>query len=67
MQGQRPHVEHAELIEDFHRRGVDRVTAEIAEEVGVLFEHPHGAAGAREQQSSHHARWPAANHDEVRI
>jgi hypothetical protein len=33
-------LEHPELVEDLHRRGVDRVAAEIAEEVGVLFEHP---------------------------
>ena len=54
-----------ELVEDLHRRGVDRVAAEIAEEVGMLFEHPHVAAGAREQQPGHHPRRAAADDDQV--
>ena len=32
-------LEHPELVEDLHGRGVYRVAAEIAEEVGVLLEH----------------------------
>ena len=58
-------LEHPELVEDLHRRRVDRVAAEIAEEVGVLFEHPHVAAGAREQQAGHHPAGPAADDDQV--
>ena len=60
-------LEHPELVEDFHRRRMDRVAAEIAEEVGMLFEHPDGTAGAREQQSGHHSRRSAANDDEVEV
>jgi hypothetical protein len=40
---------------------VDGVAAEIAEEVGMLFEHPDLAAGAGEQQPGHHPRRPAAD------
>src|SRR5205823_858917 len=58
-------LEHPELIEDFHRRGVDCVAAEIAEEVRVLFEDQHAAAGACEKQPGHHAGRPAANDDQV--
>ena len=58
--------EHPQLVEDLHRRGVDRVAAEIAEEVGVLLEHPHVAAGAREQQPGHHPGRPAADDQQVR-
>ena len=60
-------LEHPELVEDLHRRGVDRVAAEIAEEVGVLFEHADVAAGAGEQQAGHHPGGPAADDDQVRI
>ena len=60
-------LEHPELVEDLHRRGMDRVAAEIAEEVGMLLEHLHAAAGAREQQSGHHARRAAANYDQVEV
>ena len=55
------------LVEDLHRRGMDRVAAEIAEEVGMLFEDADLAAGAGEQQAGHHARGPAADDDQVRI
>ena len=57
-------LEHPELVEDFHGRGVDRVAAEIAEEVGVLLEDLHAAAGAGEQQAGHHARRAAADDDQ---
>ena len=46
---------------------MDRVAAEIAEEVGVLLEHLHAAAGAREQQARHHPRRSAADDDQVEI
>src|SRR5687767_15124297 len=41
-------LEHAQLVENLHRRWVDSVAAKIAEEVGVLFEHLDAAAGAGE-------------------
>ena len=53
--------EQPELVEDLHRRGMDGVAAEIAEEVGVLFEDADLAAGAGEQQAGHHSRGPAAD------
>jgi hypothetical protein len=58
-------AEHAELVENFHRRGVDRVAAEIAEEVGVLLEHPHRDAGAREQQAGHDPGGAAPHHHDI--
>jgi hypothetical protein len=58
-------AEHAELVEHLHRRGVDGVAAEIAEEVGVLLEHPHAHPSAREKQSGHHARRPAADDQDI--
>jgi hypothetical protein len=58
--------EHPQLIEDFHRRRVDRVAAEIAKEVGVFLEHPNGAAGACEEQAGHHSGRSATNDDEIR-
>ena len=60
-------IEHAELVEDFHGRRVDRVAAEIAEEIGVLLENADPAPGAREKEAGHHARRPAADDDQVRI
>ena len=60
-------LKHPELVEDLHRRGMDRVAAEIAEEVRVLFEDADVAAGPGEQQAGHHARWTAADDDQVRI
>ena len=60
-------LEHAELVEDLHGRGVDGVAAEIAEEVGVLFEHLHAAAGPGEQQPGHDSGGPAADDDQVEL
>ena len=40
-------IEHPQLVEDFHRRGVDGVAAKIAEEVGVFFKHFDRQAGTR--------------------
>jgi hypothetical protein len=41
--------EHPKLVQDLHRRGMDSISAKIAEEVGVLFEHLRLAAGTGEQ------------------
>jgi hypothetical protein len=46
---------------------VDRVAAEIAEEIGVLLKHPNVAAGAGEQQPGHHPGRPAADDYELRV
>ena len=58
-------VEPAELVEQLHRRGVDRVAAEIAEEVGVLFEHHHSCTGARQEHARHHPGGAATDHDSI--
>lgn len=52
-------VEQAEFVDDLERGGVDRVAAELAEEVGVLLEDDHIDAGAGEQPAEHHPRRPA--------
>ena len=40
---------------------MDGVAAEVAQEVAVLFQHHHLHAGARQQETQHHARRPAAH------
>jgi|SRR5688572_1096264 hypothetical protein len=42
------------------RGGVDRVSAEVAEEVGMFLQHQHLDAGTSQQQSQHHAGRTAA-------
>ena len=54
-------VEQAELVDQLERRGMDRVAAEIAQEVGVLLEHDHVDAGARQKEAQHHAGGSAAD------
>jgi hypothetical protein len=44
---------------------VDRIASEIAEEVAVLFQHPHRNPGTGKKQSRHHTRRPAADNDNV--
>jgi hypothetical protein len=42
-------VEDAKLMHDLERRWVNRVTAEITQEVGVLFKYEHIHAHARKE------------------
>ncbi len=57
-------VQHAQLVEDFHGRGVDRVAPEIAKEIPMLFNHQDRNARSGQQQASHHSsRTPADNND----
>ena len=58
-------VEQAELLEDAQGRGMDRVAAEIAQEIVMLLEHRRAAAGAGEEQPRYHPGGPAADDDEV--
>ena len=44
-----------------------RVPAEIAEEIGVLLQHLHGAAGAGEEQAGHDSRGTASGDDEIEL
>ena len=53
-------IEQAELVHDLQRRGMNGVTAEVAQEIGVLLEHEHIDAGAREQEAEHHPGRPAS-------
>ena len=48
-------IEQAELVHDFERRGMDGVAAEIAQEIGVFFQHQHIDTSARQQEAQHHA------------
>jgi hypothetical protein len=41
-------VKQAQLVHDLERRGVDRIAAEIAQEVGVFFENENRDPGAGE-------------------
>ena len=42
---------------------MDRIAAEIAKEIGVLFQNDHLNAGAREEVASHHSGRSAADND----
>jgi hypothetical protein len=53
-------VQEPELVHDLERRGVDRIAAEVAQEVRVLFQHEHADPGAAQQQAQHHAGRPSA-------
>ena len=59
-------LEHAEFGKNFHGRGVDCVPPEIAEEIGVLFQHEHFDSGSGEQQPGHHTGRPAADNHNIR-
>ena len=54
-------VEQAKLAHHFERRGMDGVAAEIAQEVGVLFEDDDVDARAREQEAEHQPARTAAD------
>ncbi len=53
-------LEQAELVHQLEGRGMDRIAAEIAEEVGVLLEDEDADAGARQKEAQHHAGRAAA-------
>ena len=53
-------VEQAQFVHQLERRWMDRVAAEIAEEIRVLLQHHDVDAGAREQKAQHHSRGAAA-------
>jgi hypothetical protein len=58
-------VEEAELAKDLERRGMNGISAEITEEIGMLLEHLHGAAGEGEEQARHDSGRTAASDDEI--
>ena len=47
-------VEDAELVENFQRRRMDGIAAEVAEEISVLLQNLDANPGAGEQQAEHH-------------
>ena len=54
-------VEQAEFVHHVQGRGMDRVAAEVAQEVTVLFQHHDLDPRARQQEAQHHAGGPAAH------
>ena len=54
-------VEQAQLVHHFQRRRMDRVAAEVAQEIGVLFQHDDVDAGAGQQKPEHHPGRTAAD------
>ena len=47
-------VEQPQLAHDLECRGVDRIPAEVAQEIGVLFENENRDPGPGEQEAEHH-------------
>ncbi len=48
-------VEKTKFVHHIESRGVNRVAAKVAKEVGVLFENEHTEARAGEEKAEHHA------------
>src|SRR4029077_4069894 len=59
-------LEQAEFMHDLERRWMNRVAAEIAQEVGVLLQCRDIDAGSREEKSQHHPGGPAAHNAAAR-
>ena len=53
-------VDQTEFEHQLERRGMNRVAAEVAKEIGVLLQHHDLNAGARQQESEHHPGGAAA-------
>ena len=60
-------LQQAKLVHQLQRRGMDGVAAEIAQEISVLLQHDDIDAGARQQQTQHHAGRTAANDAACRL
>jgi hypothetical protein len=56
-------LEDTELVQNLQRRRVDRVAAEVAQEVGMLLEDDDVCPRARQEQAEHHPGGTAARHD----
>jgi hypothetical protein len=54
-------VEQSKLVHHFEGGGMDRVAAEVAQEVRVLLQDHDMDAHARQQEAEHHAGRPTAN------
>src|SRR5437588_12037391 len=60
-------LENAELIHELESRGMDRVSAEIAQEVGMLLEHHDVDPTPGEQEAQHDAGRPASCYAAPRV
>src|SRR5690606_17659930 len=60
-------LKQADLVKQLERRGMDRVAAKIAEEIGMFFEHYHLHPGTREEEPCNHAGRPPAHDDDRRV
>ena len=56
-------LQQSQLMHDLLGGGVHRVAAEIAQEIGMLFQHRHIYPGAGQQIASHHAGGAATGND----
>src|SRR5262245_11949426 len=54
-------LQQAQFMHHFQRRGVDRVTTEVAQKVAMFLEHDDIYPRPREQKSDHHPGRPAAD------
>src|SRR5579885_906352 len=54
--------EEAKLVHQFKRRWMNRVAAEVAQEIGVLLQYDCIDAGPSEQETEHHPRGAAAGY-----
>ena len=57
----------AELVHDGERRGMHGVAAEVAQEVGVLFEHHHAPSLPCEEEAEEEPRRPTADNADVGV
>lgn len=55
MRSPQEFLKQAELVHQLQGRGVDRVAAEIAQEIAVFFEDQNGDPGAAQEEAQHHA------------
>jgi hypothetical protein len=60
-------LQQAKLVHQFERGRMDGVAAEVAQEIGVFFQHDDIDAGARKQQAQHHAGRTAPNNTACRL
>ena len=59
-------VQQAQFAHHLEGRGMDRIAAEVAEEIGVLFDNHDIDPGARQEQAGHHSRGAAAGNTAAR-
>jgi hypothetical protein len=55
MRPPKKRIQKLHLLQDFHRRWVDRVASKVVQEVVVLFDDAHPTPCASEEQPGHHS------------